>query len=387
MSSDIVLRIDNLRKLFPAERRIFRKVRLFVHAVDGVSYEIKKGESLALVGESGCGKTTTGKILVGLYEPTSGRVIIEGEDVTPYLFESAKRAEKYLREQYLEKFKNPSDLKDDFDRKMYELYEKLGKSDSKFIDHFLKDRKKMMIELRRKVQMIFQDPYESLNPRMTIFDIVAEPLNIHNIGTVKEREERVAQLLAEVGLTPPETFMFRFPHELSGGQRQRVAIARALILNPTFVVADEPTSMLDVSIRTGIMKLMMKLADEHNMSYLYITHDLAVARYMANKIAVMYLGKIVEMGDIEEVLHNPLHPYTKALLSAIPVPDPEYKRGEPDIKGSVAKPINPPPRCRFYDRCPLATKECEKLPHPQLKEVAPNHWVACHVVAGDVKGK
>ncbi len=387
MSSDIVLRIDNLRKLFPAERRIFRKVRLFVHAVDGVSYEIKKGESLALVGESGCGKTTTGKILVGLYEPTSGRVIIEGEDVTPYLFESAKRAEKYLREQYIEKFKNPSDIKDDFDRKMYELYEKLGKSDSKFIDHFLKDRKKKMIELRRKVQMIFQDPYESLNPRMTIFDIVAEPLNIHNIGTVKEREERVAQLLAEVGLTPPETFMFRFPHELSGGQRQRVAIARALILNPTFVVADEPTSMLDVSIRTGIMKLMIKLADEHNMSYLYITHDLAVARYMANKIAVMYLGKIVEMGDIEEVLHNPLHPYTKALLSAIPVPDPEYKRGEPDIKGSVAKPINPPPRCRFYDRCPLATKECEKLPHPQLKEVAPNHWVACHVVAGDIKGK
>ncbi len=387
MSSDIVLRIDNLRKLFPAERRIFRKVRLFVHAVDGVSYEIKKGESLALVGESGCGKTTTGKILVGLYEPTSGRVIIEGEDVTPYLFESAKRAEKYLREQYIEKFKNPSDIKDDFDRKMYELYEKLGKSDSKFIDHFLKDRKKKMIELRRTVQMIFQDPYESLNPRMTIFDIVAEPLNIHNIGTVKEREERVAQLLTEVGLTPPETFMFRFPHELSGGQRQRVAIARALILNPTFVVADEPTSMLDVSIRTGIMKLMIKLADEHNMSYLYITHDLAVARYMANKIAVMYLGKIVEMGDIEEVLHNPLHPYTKALLSAIPVPDPEYKRGEPDIKGSVAKPINPPPRCRFYDRCPLATKECEKLPHPQLKEVAPNHWVACHVVAGDIKGK
>ena len=383
MKNETIFKIENLRKLFPAERKIFGKVRLFVHAVDGVSYEINKGESLALVGESGCGKTTTGKILVGLYEPTSGRVIIEGEDVTPYLFQHKGRVKKYLKEMYLDRFKDPSSLKGDVDRKMYELYEKLGKRDSAFVSYFLKDRSKRMIELRRKVQMIFQDPYESLNPRMTIFDIVAEPLNIHNIGTLKEREEKVAQLLADVGLTPPDAFMFRFPHELSGGQRQRVAIARALILNPTFVVADEPTSMLDVSIRTGIMKLMMKLADEYDMSYLYITHDLAVARYMANKIAVMYLGKIVEMGDIEEVLHHPLHPYTRALLAAVPVPDPEHKRGEPDIKGSVAKPINPPPRCRFYDRCPLATSECEKLPHPELKEVAPNHWVACHVVTGD----
>ncbi len=385
--NNVILRIENLRKLFPAERRIFGRVKLFVHAVDGVSYEVKRGESLALVGESGCGKTTTGKILVGLYEPTSGRVIMEGEDVTPYLFENAKKAENYLREQYLEKFKDPSKIENDFDKKIYELYESLGKSGSRFIDHFLRDRKKKMIEIRRRVQMIFQDPYESLNPRMTIFDIVAEPLNIHNIGTVKDREERVASLLEEVGLTPAETFMFRFPHELSGGQRQRVAIARALILNPSFVVADEPTSMLDVSIRTGIMKLMMRLSEEHGMSYLYITHDLAVARYMADKIVVMYLGKIVEMGDIEEVLHNPLHPYTKALLAAIPVPDPEYKREEPKIKGSIAKPINPPPRCRFYDRCPLATKECEKLPHPELRKVSENHWVACHVVAGEVKGK
>ncbi len=245
-NDEIVLKIENLRKLFPAERKMFGKVKLFVHAVDGVSYEIRRGESLALVGESGCGKTTTGKILVGLYEPTSGRVIMEGEDVTPYLFENQKRAEQYIREQYLEKFKDPSKITDDFDKEMYGLYEKLGKSDSKFIDHFLKSRKRRMIEIRRKVQMIFQDPYESLNPRMTIFDIVAEPLNIHDIGTAKEREERVAALLEEVGLTPAETFMFRFPHELSGGQRQRVAIARALILNPSFVVADEPTSMLDV---------------------------------------------------------------------------------------------------------------------------------------------
>ncbi|HIP92661.1 MAG TPA: ABC transporter ATP-binding protein [Thermotoga sp.] len=390
MKNNEILRVEKLKKLFPAERRLFRKIRLFVYAVDEVSYSIKKGESLALVGESGCGKTTTGKILVGLYEPSDGRVIIEGEDVTPYLFEHEKKARDYVRKMYVEKFKNMSkdEIKnlDGVDRKYAErFFNEYNESEDKFIDSFIENRKSKIINLRREVQMIFQDPYESLNPRMTIFDIVSEPLNIHNIGSLSEREEMVAEMLANVGLTPPETFMFRFPHELSGGQRQRVAIARALILKPKFVVADEPTSMLDVSIRTGIMKLMLKLADELDMSYLYITHDLAVARYMANRIVVMYLGKIVEEGDIEEVLKHPLHPYTKALLAAVPVPDPEYKRGEPDIKGTVAKPINPPPRCRFYDRCPIATEFCKNNDHPILKEIGPDHKVACYVVTGETK--
>jgi peptide/nickel transport system ATP-binding protein len=228
--------------------------------------------------------------------------------------------------------------------------------------------------------MIFQDPYESLNPRRTIFDTVAEPLEVQGIGNLAEREYQVAQILTRVGLVPAKTFMFRYPHELSGGQRQRVAIARALIMLPTFVVADEPTSMLDVSIRTSIMNLMQELSEQLGITYLYITHDLAVARYMSRRLAVMYRGKIVELGETEEVLANPLHPYTRALLSAVPVPDPTLKRAVPDIKGSIAQPVDPLPRCRFYERCPLAAEVCEKHDHPELEEVSPGHWVACYRV-------
>lgn len=389
MQNDTVLRIEGLRKLFAAHRRVFGRVKHFVHAVDDISIEIKRKESLALVGESGCGKTTTGKVLVGLEEPTDGRIIVEQEDVTPLLYDSESLARRYVERTYLERFSKMTDEEfqrlSGIDRIYAERFVKLSKNAPKFLAEFLENRRERIWQLRRRVQMIFQDPYESLNPRMTIFDIVSEPLNIHDIGNLKEREDRVAEMLANVGLTPPETFMFRFPHELSGGQRQRVAIARALILNPSFVVADEPTSMLDVSIRTGVMKLMMKLAEEHNMSYLYITHDLAVARYMSNNIAVMYLGKIVETGSTEEVLQNPLHPYTKALLAAVPIPDPEQKRGEPNIKGSVPKPIDPPKRCRFFDRCPYAVEYCEKNDHPQLVEIASNHKVACYVVSGEAK--
>jgi peptide/nickel transport system ATP-binding protein len=215
---------------------------------------------------------------------------------------------------------------------------------------------------------------------MTIFDIMSEPLAVQNIGSLAEREERVVQLLEQVGLTPATSFIFRYPHELSGGQRQRVAIGRALVVEPTFIVADEPTSMLDVSIRTGVMNLMIELGDKFGVSYLYITHDLAVARYTSQDIAVMYMGKIVETGHTEEVLQNPLHPYTKALISAVPVPDPALKREPPDIKGSISKPINPLPRCRFYDRCPISAKVCEESHHPPLEDKGAGHQVACYLV-------
>lgn len=321
--------VDGLRKLFPLTGGLFKTSKSYIHAVDDVSFTIPHGESLGLVGESGSGKTTTGKLLVRLIEPTSGDI---------------------------------------------RVYTSSGDAD---LAHL---RGKDLTKFRRHVQMIFQDPYESLNPRRTIFDTVAEPMFVQGLGDISDREQRVAELLAWVGLTPPETYMFRYPHELSGGQRQRVAIARALIVNPTFVVADEPTSMLDVSIRTGIMHLMQKLADKLGLTYLYITHDLAVARYMSSELAVMYLGKIVEMGRTEELLAKPLHPYTRALLSAVPVPDPTIARGAPDIKGSIAQPINPKPRCRFYDRCPLAAKICEDSDHPPLVDKGAGHKVACYLV-------
>lgn len=324
-----MVNVEGLRKLFPLTTSMFKRSTSFIHAVDDISFYIREGESLGLVGESGSGKTTVGKLLVRLLEPTEGQIRmlldVEDQDIA------------HLRGRALRRF-------------------------------------------RWHTQMIFQDPYESLNPRRTIFDTVAEPLVVQGIGDLVQREGRVAELLTMVGLAPPETFMFRFPHELSGGQRQRVAIARALVVSPSFVVADEPTSMLDVSIRTGVMHLMQALADELGVTYLYITHDLAVARYMTKRLAVMYLGKIVEMGETEELLANPLHPYTHALLSAVPVPDPTLKREPPNIRGSIAKAIDPIPRCRFYDRCPLRAKVCEDNDHPPLEEKSPGHWVACYMV-------
>jgi len=329
--TDARVEVRDLEKRYPVQKSVFRSAKDFIHAVDGINFKIDPGKSLGLVGESGCGKTTTGRMLVKLLEVTGGEVLLQdsGEII------------------------DISHITDKDDLRRF----------------------------RSDVQMIFQDPFESMNPRRTVYDTIAEPLTVQRIGTVPDREAKVAELLNLVGLTPAESFMFRFPHELSGGQRQRVAIARALIVDPTFVVADEPTSMLDVSIRISVMDLMLKLAERLNVSYLYITHDLAVARYMCDRIAVMYLGKIVELAPTEQLLSNPMHPYTKALLSAVPVPDPTYKRPPVEIKGGISKSINPEPRCRFYDRCPMAREDiCGVNDHPPLEEKAPDHWVACYLV-------
>lgn len=328
-NDQVLIDIQNLTKLFPVGEGLFQRSDSFIHAVSEFNLEIQRGESVGLVGESGCGKTTTGKLITRLLDPTDGSINL--------------------------------------------------RTDGDFVDIAHIPRKDMK-EFRRRVQMIFQDPYESMNPRMTVYDTVAEPLNVQGIGSVAEREARVEELLETVDLIPASSFLFRYPHELSGGQRQRVAIARALVINPDFVVADEPTSMLDVSVRTGVMHLMQNLADQFDVTYLYITHDLAVARYMCDRIAVMYLGKMVEIGETESVLQNPQHPYTKALLSAVPVPDPTYTRDEVKISGGITTPINPEPRCRFYDRCPLADDYCLNHDHPPLEKKTENQYAACYHV-------
>ena len=283
-SQEFLVAVKGLTKKFPVARNLFRKPSSFIHAVDGVSFRLARGESLGVVGESGCGKTTVGKLLVKLLEPTEGDILFRFPDAS-------------IGESYPESAVNASTISG-----------------------------RQLRAFRRQAQMIFQDPYESMNPRRTIYDTIAEPLSVQGIGSVLDRMDQVTDILTLVGLTPATTFLFRYPHELSGGQRQRVAIARALVIEPSFVVADEPTSMLDVSSRTGIMSLMQELVQKLEITYLYVTHDLAVARYMCDRIAVMYLGKIVELADTEELLRNPLHPYTKALLSAVPVPNPSRRR-------------------------------------------------------------
>jgi oligopeptide/dipeptide ABC transporter ATP-binding protein len=304
---------------------IFARKQLFVRAVDGVSFDIKKGEIFGLVGESGSGKTTTGRLILRLTEPTSGTIRFKNQDITD------------LPESKLK-------------------------------------------PLRRAMQIIFQDPYESLNPRMTISDILSEPLTVQGIGSPTEIEEKVTSILKDVELVPPQEFLFRYPHELSGGQRQRVAVARAFILSPEFVVADEPVSMLDVSIRGEILNLMVSLVEKYGASFLYITHDLAVARHMCDRIAVMYLGNIMEKGDTEKFVYEPLHPYTRALISAVPEPDPTTKRSEIVIKGEIPSPMNPPSGCRFHTRCPIAELPLCKEKEPHLTDYGEGHLAACHLI-------
>ena len=433
VTTEYVLRVESLKKYFPVTKGLFTRTRSFVHAVDDVNFAIRSKETLGLVGESGCGKTTTGKLLVKLLDPSSGRVWMRDPSQLAFavhrdhtwLGAISLRVDQNGRPlQVMRTLAAPAARQDPLKQQTKRILEELSgrplgsttdlemdgqrlslipvsqlESRAPAADGSQKDWQRwtqkvrdleyidfahisggQLKRFRRDVQMIFQDPYESLNPRMTIFDIVAEPLTVQRIGTVTERELRVAEMLDMVGLSPPESFLFRYPHELSGGQRQRVAIARAMVINPSFIVADEPTSMLDVSIRTGVMKLMMDLQQEFGISYLYITHDLAVARYMCERIAVMYLGKIVEMGPTEDVIQNPLHPYTKALISAVPIPDPTVKRRSILIKGDVPSPIDPRPRCRFLDRCPIATDTCRANDHPPLEEKGGGHYAACYEV-------
>ncbi|HEU4434563.1 MAG TPA: dipeptide ABC transporter ATP-binding protein [Pyrinomonadaceae bacterium] len=318
-SGETLVSVRGLVKHFPVEGSDD-----VVRAVDGVTFQIFAGETLGLVGESGCGKSTVGRCLLRLIEPTAGEVNFEGRDILAL-------AKRELR------------------------------------------------QIRREMQIIFQDPYASLNPRMKIGDIVAEPLVIHNQGTKSERRERVAQLLRRVGLDPD--YMDRYAHEFSGGQRQRIGVARTLALNPKLIVADEPVSALDVSVQAQVVNLLQELQEEFRLTYLFISHGLAVVEHISTRVAVMYLGRIVEIAPADELYAQPLHPYTQALLSAIPIPDPRQKRKRIILQGDVPTPINPPSGCRFRTRCPIAIEDCAHI-DPELREVSPGHAVACIRVPG-----
>jgi oligopeptide transport system ATP-binding protein len=324
MSEDLLL-VKDLVKHFPIRRGIIIQKQVgAVHAVDGVSFNVVKGETLGLVGESGCGKSTTGRTLLQLYRPTSGQVFFEGIDLVKTKGEDLRKT-------------------------------------------------------RRRMQMIFQDPYASLNPRMSVGEIVGEPLLVHNMASRKEVDDRVRQLLRTVGLNP--RYVDRYPHEFSGGQRQRIGVARALALEPSLIVCDEPISALDVSIQAQVINLLEDLQRNLNLTYLFIAHDLSMVRHISNRVAVMYLGVIVEMTTRDELYKHPLHPYTQALLSAVPIPDPvaEDKRRRIILEGDVPSPINPPSGCRFRTRCRLAATVCSES-RPEFREVSPGHFVACHMV-------
>jgi oligopeptide/dipeptide ABC transporter ATP-binding protein len=323
-----LLEVRDLKKHFPIRKGVFSQVSGHVYAVDGVSFHIGRGETLGLVGESGCGKSTVGRTLLKLLEPTAGQILVNGEDVT-------------------------------------------GLDATQ------------MLPYRRQMQMIYQDPYASLNPRMSAGEIVGEPLVIHHVGGSAERRERVAHLFERVGLRPE--LVNAFPHEFSGGQRQRIGIARALALNPELIVGDEPVSALGVSIQAQIINLLMDLQDELKLSYLFVAHDLAVVEHISDRVAVMYLGRVVETTDKTSLFETPLHPYTEALLSAVPIPKASARtRKRVILTGDVPSPINPPSGCHFHTRCPYVMARC-RHEEPALREVRPGHWAACHLHDGGVR--
>lgn len=317
--SQTLLEVQNVKKYFPIPSKLFSRKKEVVKAVDGVSFTVNKGETLSIVGESGCGKSTTGRMIMKLLDITEGKVIFEGQDIT--------------------------NMTDDQIR-----------------------------PLRKKFQMVFQDPYASLNPRLTIKEILEEPLIVHDFNK-ENRSQRVTELLEVVGLN--KYHADRYPHEFSGGQRQRIGIARALAVNPKLIIADEPVSALDVSIQSQVLNLMKDLQEEFGLTYVFIAHDLSVVEHISDRVGVMYLGRLVELATRDELFGKPLHPYTKALLSAVPIPDPTIKRERIILKGDIPSPASPPSGCTFHTRCPFAQETC-KIQVPEFRELEPGHYVACH---------